>query len=400
VTIQCGSKVRLLHIPNLLDRVVERSIVLVLSPIYEALFHPWSFGFRKGISTVDALRELSGLCNRHQRYVLGKLDLKDAFDRIPHHWLLDVLRQWVKDEKLVGLVERIVRRPGWLNKQGKSHIGLPQGGPLSPLLFNVYVDHFFDQVIRRRHPEIVFIRWADDIVLVCKDKAQLEQQRQLLTVLLQSAGLEVNRTKTYSDAASADLQQNETIEFLGHNIGWNGKEITLHLTGDALASLYGQLAIDMTRQRPNVGWDGLERFLERQATFTIGSWLTAHAGAIPPEDWPRTRARIKGFFLEGLPEILDNEPNLPPNLPIECPNNDTLDEIYRHARQQFIRRYSGRTAITLHCDASALTEIGQFTSDCIADAADLVPAPSVLIEPYGGRKPGHEDVEWRLKFNQ
>jgi len=91
VPIRMGEKVRILHVPNLIDRVVERAIVLTVNPILEFAFHRWSFGFRSGVSTAHALAELFRLCTSSKRFVVGKMDMLDAFDRIPHERLMDVV---------------------------------------------------------------------------------------------------------------------------------------------------------------------------------------------------------------------------------------------------------------------------------------------------------------------
>lgn len=117
----------------------------MLTPLAEPAFHTCSYGFRQGIGIADAIRGFGQIVREQKHYVVGKVDLKDAFDRIAQNRLLDVLALHVPDTKLLQLIELVMTGRGWINKQGKTNIGLPQGGPLSPLLFNIYLNHVLDQ---------------------------------------------------------------------------------------------------------------------------------------------------------------------------------------------------------------------------------------------------------------
>ena len=166
-----------------------------------------------------------------------KLDLKNAFDSVPHTNLMESVGVWIPDRRLCKLIERIVRRSRWSNQSQKTNVGLPQGGPLSPILFNLYINHFFDRVISRQRPEVRFIRWADDILFVSKDKEQLESDRREATRILANAGLHVNIAKTYGTNGSADLRTGETIEFLGIRTGVGKDDLRLSLPDGCPATI-------------------------------------------------------------------------------------------------------------------------------------------------------------------
>lgn len=403
VRIRIGDKVRTLHIPNLVDRVVERAIAFVLVAIVESAFHPWSFGFRPGICITDATRELMSICMTQQRFVIGKVDLKDAFDRVPQNRLLDIIAQHVPDTDLMKLIQRIVCRETWVNKQGKQNIGLPQGGPMSPVLFNIYLNHVLDQVISKAG--VKFIRWADDIALLCESQEQLVEHRELVKKLLNGAGLPVNTQKTYAPAATADLRKGEKIELLGFNIGLNKtKEIVLEGTEDATLSLMTTLELTMCEQTPNVSWDGRRQSLLDLCLFDIGGWLEAYAGAIHPDQWTDIRKMIKGWFLGDVPPILQGCEDSIISLRVHCPSTEALNGLYERARRHWdwrmrrpipgvLDRLVGRKR-----DANPNNMFRQTVPDFIADGADLVPAPTVFIRVPGDVKPTSSEIDWRAEL--
>lgn len=396
-----GADRRLLHIPNLIDRVVERAINLVLNPIVEHTFHPWSFAFRPGMTLCDAIAHLNRTCHGDQRFVLGKLDLKNAFDNVPHDNLLEIIALSVRDPRLFALIERIVRRAQWRNQAQKVNVGLPQGGSLSPLLFNVYLNHLFDQVIGRKCPEVRFLRWADDILFICESKQQLDAHRKEAEKILADAGLPVNIGKTYGSNA-ADLRTGESIEYLGFRIGMGKDDLTLSLV-DSWQSDLTQALLQSLNQTPEAGSKGREQFFQQQVTFTINSWLNAFAGAIPQSDWKSTRKEIKGLFLGNPARIPTRAPG---NTVISTPTNKELSQMYDRAWRNWSDRMAAPPRSVMerllgkgtHRDARAHNFGRQLSPDPIADGADLVPAPSAFIKPYEDRKPGPMEVDWRLEL--
>lgn len=408
VDIPMGDKIRTLHIPTLLDRVVERAVVQVLAVVFEHLFHPCSFGFRPGLAPVHAMAELNRMVSGTGCTVLGKADMKDAFDTIPHNRLLDILGRWINDPDLLALVERHVKRPTWLNKVGLPNIGLPQGGPLSPLLFNVYLNAVLDQRLAREYPGIKFLRWADDILLVCEDLGQLQRHRAVVQQLLWDAGLKLNLRKSEGPGSAANIMRGESIEYLGYRVGHDGKEgLALSLTDDAITGLVSQLQMDLSGQRPNVTWSGYRQFLETQGLYTIGSWLHAYAGGIKRGSWPDLRRGLKGLFTGRPPSILAGIMTDAEHIPLPTPATTDLDRLYDHARGAWDTRYTTPIPdITTRIlgprrDAHARLSIWQSERpEFVADGADLVPAPSVFIEPCeNGLKPDAATVEWRVQFS-
>lgn len=159
--------VRKLGIPTVIDRIIQQAIAQQLMPIYEPLFSDGSYGYRPGRSAKDAIRKIKEYAEQgYTRAVV--LDLSKYFDTINHVKLLNLLRQNVKDERVIQLIKRYLK--SGVMEDGvvvPTEEGSPQGGNLSPLLANVYLNEF-DQEFRRRG--VPCIRYADDIVLLARSE--------------------------------------------------------------------------------------------------------------------------------------------------------------------------------------------------------------------------------------
>ena len=186
--------VRKLGIPTVIDRIIQQAIAQQLMPIYEPLFSDGSYGYRPGRSAKDAIRKIKEYAEQgYTRAVV--LDLSKYFDTINHVMLLNLLRQNVKDERVIQLIKRYLKSGVMENGVvTPTEEGSPQGGNLSPLLANVYLNEF-DQEFRKRG--VPCIRYADDIVLLAKSerasKRLLETSAKYLEGTLK---LKVNREKS------------------------------------------------------------------------------------------------------------------------------------------------------------------------------------------------------------
>jgi hypothetical protein len=139
-----GKGTRTLAIPSVIDRVVQRAVVQTVQPYLDPLLDPHSLGYRPGADVNKALALAEKLTVNNGTWVLLTEDLKDAFDNVPQNRLLDVLRAYLREEKILGLIGRLV--------QTETGRGIRQGGPLSPLMLNVYLGHFLDRKWRKLHP--------------------------------------------------------------------------------------------------------------------------------------------------------------------------------------------------------------------------------------------------------
>ncbi len=140
-----GRGYRTLTLHNIEDRAVQRGIVQIIQPLIDPRFDERSSGFRPGRGRQLALAQALAFTVQQNRRVWLVEDLRDAFDHVPHQRLLDVLRRTLPEDVLQ-LIAHVIHNGG-------KH-GLPQGSPLSPLLLNIYLDHFLDTPWRKLHPNL------------------------------------------------------------------------------------------------------------------------------------------------------------------------------------------------------------------------------------------------------
>jgi RNA-directed DNA polymerase len=157
-----GGGRRPLGIPTVLDRLIQQAIAQVLTPLYEPIFSEHSHGFRPMRSAHGAIKEMAeeGRKKGKRCHVID-CDLKAFFDTVDHQKLMLRLRQRTTDPELLALINRYLKA-GAISREGKyekSLKGVPQGGPLSPLLANILLDELDDELEKRGH---VFVRYADD----------------------------------------------------------------------------------------------------------------------------------------------------------------------------------------------------------------------------------------------
>ena len=208
-----GKKVRILSIPSIRDRVVQGALKLILEPIFEADFQPGSFGYRPKRTAHEAVHRVAvGIAQGKTRVI--DLDLRAYFDNVRHHILLEKVAERVKDDDVMHLLKRI------LKVTGKK--GVPQGGPLSPLLSNLYLNEV-DEMLERakevtrhgKYTRIEYARFADDLVILVDARLQndnlLKAVEKRLGEELAKVQVDVNEEKT----GVVDLAREETFGFLG-----------------------------------------------------------------------------------------------------------------------------------------------------------------------------------------
>jgi group II intron reverse transcriptase/maturase len=176
-----GGKLRPLGIANVEDRVVQAAIKNLLEPIYEQDFLDLSYGYRPGRSAHDALKALQYCISRRKTRYVVEMDIKGFFDNIEHSWLRRFLSHRIADRGLLRLIAKFLNA-GVVDEGGhhqRIQRGTPQGGPLSPLLANIYLhyalDLWFDRRFRRTCSGVVeMFRYADDFVACfeCLEDAQ------------------------------------------------------------------------------------------------------------------------------------------------------------------------------------------------------------------------------------
>jgi len=192
-----GGGVRPLGIPTVLDRLIQQAIAQVLTPLYEPTFSDHSHGFRPMRSAHDAIHEMreEGIAKGRRCHVID-CDLKAFFDTVDHQKLMSRLRQRITDPELLALILKylkagVILQNGRYEEQLK---GMPQGGPLSPLLANILLDELDVEIEEREHK---FVRYADDFVILCRSlRAGQRILRSMRRFLADKLKLIVNEAKS------------------------------------------------------------------------------------------------------------------------------------------------------------------------------------------------------------
>jgi len=187
-------ELRPLSIPAVGDRIVQAAVKIVIEPIFEAAFDPCSFGFRPRRSAHDALQVLIDECWRGKRWVV-ETDIASCFEEIPHDRLMAAIEERIVDRKLLRLL-RAMLRAGVMQEGAitRSDTGTPQGGVISPLLANVYLDRL-DRAWRT-HGRGTLVRYADDLVVMCHSEDDARDALDALRVVLAALGLRLKPAKT------------------------------------------------------------------------------------------------------------------------------------------------------------------------------------------------------------
>ena len=205
-----GSGTRPLSIPTVRDRVVHTATKHVIEPIFEKTFSETSFGFRPQRSNKDALRATVEALENGKLYVVDA-DISKCFDEIPHEPLLERVGEQISDSRMMTLIGDFLKQGIMeVGEEWEPQEGTPQGGPLSPLLANIYLNPV-DWLMHAKG--YTSIRFADDIVILCKSEEDAHAAREHLREWMRENGLRLNPDKT----RLVDMTQPKAyFEFLGY----------------------------------------------------------------------------------------------------------------------------------------------------------------------------------------
>jgi RNA-directed DNA polymerase len=216
---------RLLGIPTVRDRVVQQAAKLVLEPIFEADFEPNAYGYRPKRGALDAVQEVHRAVQHGEVHVVDA-DLSKYFDTIPHRELMQSVARRVSDGKMLRLIKMWLKAPaeetddrGHTLRTGgeRSREGTPQGGVVSPLLANVYIHRLLKTWKKfglERHLRARIINYADDLVILCRDRFGAETALKSLRWIVEHLGLRLSEQKTHVRCA-----REESFDFLGYTFG-------------------------------------------------------------------------------------------------------------------------------------------------------------------------------------
>ena len=174
---------RNLGIPTVRDRVVQQLLLDILQPIFDPEFHPSSYGYRPKRSCQQAVAKATMFIRQYDLKHVVDMDLSKCFDKLDHDLILTSIRRRVTDGSILNLIEMFLVSGVMIDGNWEAtEIGSPQGGVVSPLIANVYLDAF-DQEMKRRGHRIV--RYADDILILCRSKAGARHALHVATEILE-----------------------------------------------------------------------------------------------------------------------------------------------------------------------------------------------------------------------
>jgi RNA-directed DNA polymerase len=262
---------RVIHIPNIATNVVSRSVLETVQPIIDPDFHPLSVGFRPKRDRCHGLAAAEHLVRECGLTCWLTFDLKQAFDRIPRQRLMQIVRQRLDGSPICGLIKQLVSRSGKL--------GIPQGFPTSPMLMNLYVDHFFDRKWAKL-TDCPLIRYADDFLLLCRSPEQAQELFAEASDLIRVSGFRIK--ESFSEAFH-NLADGDAAEWLGFRItpgGDGGLE-------------FGLTDKSWWRLQESFGKCGAKEAPQKRASAVGYGWISANAIAIEEEQLSTVIRRIE-----------------------------------------------------------------------------------------------------------
>lgn len=209
---------RTIEIPDTPTRIVSKTLLGILSPLFDTTFEPFSIGFRPERSCTHGFAAVNLLFQSGFRYYV-KADIRDAFGQIPKKQLLDLFCKRLHDSPVIPLIDEL-----FVRSRTK---GIPQGLSISPLAMNLYLDHYLDRYWKRKVPETTLIRYADDILIACRTKEEAQDAFSRLQRL--SCSIQMPIKESQADALF-DLPKGDLLEWLGIGIRVKRDQLTFNLT--------------------------------------------------------------------------------------------------------------------------------------------------------------------------
>ena len=276
-------KTRPLGIPTVVDRVIQQSISQVLSPIYEHQFSDNSFGFRPHRSCHKALRRAQEYIPQGYKYCVP-LDLERIFDTVHHSMLIRILSRTIREGRVISLIHKYLTA-GVMVKRGyeESVEGVPQGGPLSPLLAKIMLNELDKELALRGHK---FVRYSDDCMILCRSKRAAERVRESISTFIElRLHLKVNRDKT-------EVSYVGMVKYLGYSFYMMKGKCRLRLHPKSVAKMKGKLK-ELTSRSNGWGYARLKDKLNQSIKGWMNYFKLADMRSIlqMTDEWLRHRIR-------------------------------------------------------------------------------------------------------------
>ena len=301
--------VRKLGIPTVVDRVIQQAIAQKLQNIWEPLFSDSSYGYRPKRSAGQAIQNVKEYAEEGYRYAVS-VDLSKYFDTLNHELLMNLLHKQIQDMRVLSLIKKYLKSGVMENGVVcKTEEGSPQGGPLSPLLANIYLNEF-DWEMNNRGVKLV--RYADDIVVFAKSKRAAERQLESCRKYLEGRlRLKMNTEK--SKVTSVFAQKD--FKFLGFCLGKNGNGVYIRAHRKSLNKAKEKLKLLTKRNRGrNVrsvmqevkvfirGWIGYFRAADMKRTMmSWDEWLRRRFRMYIWKQWKKPKTKVTNLRKLGIP---------------------------------------------------------------------------------------------------
>lgn len=294
---------RHLGIPTVHDRVIQQAISQVLTPIIDPTFSNHSYGFRPGKRTHGAVTRVQH-CIKQGLRVAVDIDLSKFFDQVNHDLLMTQLGKHIRDKRVLSLIGKYLRAGIQDGTQLRpSPLGVPQGGPLSPLLANVMLDPL-DKYLEKR--QLPFARYADDFVICVKSSCRGHRvKRQVGRFLERKLQLPINQEK--SAVRKTDALEFLGFTFKGKQIRWSDKAI--HHFKYRVRQLTGRSwGVSMQRRIRELnqfltGWINYFALAKYYRPLPLyDEWIRRRLRMCYLKQWRRPRTRIRNLIKLGVPE--------------------------------------------------------------------------------------------------
>ena len=300
-------KVRKLGIPTVVDRVIQQAIAQVLTPIYEKQFSDNSFGFRPKRKAHDAMKRCIEETNEGYKYVVD-MDLEKYFDTVNQSKLIEVLSRTIKDGRVISLIHKFLKA-GVIEKHTfkETGVGVPQGGPLSPLLSNIMLNELDQELERRGHK---FIRYADDMMILCKSKKSAERTlRNIVPYIEKKLFLKVNQEKT-------EVAYIGKVKFLGFSFYKHKSGMRVRVHPKAIAKMkakvrdhtqrnnrYGNVERTEKLKKYIQGWINYFKIADmKKLLIRIDEWMRRRIRMIYWKQWKKVKTRYRMLKHYGIKE--------------------------------------------------------------------------------------------------
>ena len=299
--------VRKLGIPTVIDRIIQQALVQKMTPIFEPTFSEYSYGFRPNRRCQNAIDRALELLNQGYEWIID-LDLEKFFDNVPQDKLIRLVDNMVNDSDITALIHKYLKAGVLINGEfEETTIGTPQGGNLSPLLSNIYLNEL-DKELERRG--LHFARYADDCVIFVKTKFSAERvMRNIVTFIETKLKLKVNAEKTH-------ITRPTKLKYLGFSF-WKDKEKWKSMPHqESFKKLFLKLkklikrswSVDLTYRIKKInevlrGWINYYRQSFMKVKITkIGEWLRNAIRVVIWKQWKVPSKQIPSLVKLGINE--------------------------------------------------------------------------------------------------